>query len=259
MPAGAPARRDPTGTDPTGAISAGTIPPGAIPTGAIPPETILAAPDYAEFRERLAASGCRRCALAEGRTRIVVDRGNPEAPILCVGEAPGAQEDATGRAFVGRAGRMLDALFASVGLSTDDQVLIVNVVKCRPPGNRAPTVAEAAACRPYLDRQLSLSPARIVALLGATALRRFDPARAKHPLSETVGEFFTLPDHPGREFLTLYHPAALLYNRTLEPKARRHARTLAARAGLADPAPQSKRTPNSPPSSRASVKRTSMK
>lgn len=222
MPAGAPARRDSTRPDSTGPDSTGPDSTGRV----------LAAPDYADFRERLAASGCRRCALAEGRTRIVVDRGNPAAPILCVGEAPGAQEDATGRAFVGRAGRMLDALFASAGLSTDDQVLIVNVVKCRPPENRAPTVAEAAACRPFLDRQLALSPARIVALLGATALRRFDPERAKRPLSETVGDFFTLPDHPGREFVTLYHPAALLYNRTLEPLARRHARTLARRSAV---------------------------
>ena len=254
MPARAPARRGPTARTAGGPLPTGPIPAGPIPTG-----PILTAPDYAGFRERLAASDCRRCALAESRTHLVVDRGNPEAPILCVGEAPGAREDATGRAFVGRAGRMLDALFASAGLSTEEQVLIVNVVKCRPPDNRAPTVAEAAACRPYLDRQLALSPARIVALLGATALRRFDPRRAKRPLSETVGEFFTLPDHPDREFLTLYHPAALLYNRTLEPVARRHARTLAARAGLADPARQSKRTPNNPPSSRASVNRTSMK
>lgn len=249
MPARAPAGRGPTAR-----TAAGPIPTGPVLTG-----PVLEATDYPTFRERLAASGCRECTLAAGRTHLVVDRGNPEAPILCVGEAPGAREDATGRAFVGRAGRMLDALFAAAGLSTDEQVLIVNVVKCRPPDNRAPTVAEAAACRPYLDRQLALSPARIVALLGATALRRFDPERAKRPLSETVGEFFTLPDCPRREFLTLYHPAALLYNRTLEPIARRHARTLAKRAGLAHPARQSKRTPNSPPSSRASVNRTSMK
>ena len=234
--------------------------PSRTPAPRPPIGRLLTAPTYADFRERLAASDCRGCALAEGRTNIVVDRGNPEAPILCVGEAPGAQEDATGRAFVGRAGRMLDALFASAGLSTDGEVLIVNVVKCRPPGNRVPTREEAAACRPFLDRQLALSPARIVALLGATALRRFDPKRARRPLSETVGEFFTLPEHPGRDFITLYHPAALLYNRTLEPAARRHLHALAARARRDAPsAGQSNRTPNSPPSSRASVSRTSRK
>lgn len=189
----------------------------------------LAATDYAAFRGLLAASACRRCALAEGRTHIVVDRGNPEAPILAIGEAPGAFEDASGRAFVGRAGKTLDALFTSAGLSTERDVLIVNVVKCRPPKNRAPTKVEAAACRPLLDRQLALSPARIVALLGATALRRFSPNRARRPLSETVGEFFHLPDWPRHEFITLYHPAALLYNRSLEPTARRHIDAVAAR------------------------------
>ena len=200
-----------------------------------PPDGVgraLAAADYAEFRDLLAASACRRCALAQGRTHIVVDRGNPEAPILAVGEAPGAFEDASGRAFVGRAGKTLDALFDSAGLSTERDVLIVNVVKCRPPKNRAPTKQEAAACRLFLDRQLALSPARIVALLGATALRRFSPNRARLPLSETVGEFFRLPDWPHHDFITLYHPAALLYNRSLEPAARRHATTVAARAAL---------------------------
>lgn len=192
----------------------------------------LAAADYRAFRGLLAASACRRCALAEGRTHIVVDRGNPEAPILAVGEAPGAFEDASGRAFVGRAGKTLDALFDAAGLSTEHDVLIVNVVKCRPPGNRAPTREEAAACRPFLDRQLAMSPARIVALLGATALRRFSPVRARRPLSETVGEFFRLPDWPDHDFITLYHPAALLYNRSLEPTARGHIDSVAARATL---------------------------
>lgn len=219
----------------------------------------LAATDYAAFRGLLAASACRRCALAEGRTHIVVDRGNPDAPILAVGEAPGAFEDASGRAFVGRAGRTLDSLFAHAGLSTERDVLIVNVVKCRPPKNRAPTKVEAAACRPLLDRQLALSPARIVALLGATALRRFSPNRARRPLSETVGEFFHLPDWPRHEFITLYHPAALLYNRSLEPTARGHAAAVAARAALPETRSQSNRIPNSPPSGRASVRRTSRK
>ena len=185
---------------------------------------------YPAFRQRLATSGCRRCGLAAGRTHIVVDRGNPEAAILVVGEAPGASEDATGVAFCGRAGRMLDSLFGEAGLSTEDDLLIVNVVKCRPPGNRAPHAEEAARCRPFLERQLALSPARIVALMGATALRHFDPPRARGPLSARVGRSFTLPSWPGREFITLYHPAAILYNRSLEPVARGHLRQLAARA-----------------------------
>ncbi|MCY3745842.1 MAG: uracil-DNA glycosylase, partial [Acidobacteria bacterium] len=179
-----------------------------------PPRAVLAASGYAEFRKRLRDSGCTRCALAAGRTRIVVDRGNPDAKILAIGEAPGAQEDARGVAFCGRAGKMLDDLFAAEGLSTDEHLLIVNVVKCRPPGNRAPHREEAARCRPFLERQLALSPARAIALMGATALRHFAPERAKGPLADQVGRFFGLPDWPDREFVTLYHPAAILYNRS---------------------------------------------
>lgn len=194
----------------------------------LPP--VLAAGRYADFRERMRASGCTRCTLAENRTHIVVDRGNPDAAILAIGEAPGAQEDARGIAFCGRAGKMLDGLFAAEGLSTDDHLLIVNVVKCRPPRNRAPHREEAARCRPFLERQLDLSPARVVALMGTTALKHFAPERARGRLSEQVGRFFRLPEWPGRDFVTLYHPAAILYNRSLQPVAREHVRALAARA-----------------------------
>ena len=192
-------------------------------------DEILAAERYSDFRERLRGSGCTRCGLAAARTHIVVDRGNPDAKVLAIGEAPGASEDARGIAFCGRAGKMLDDLFAGVGLSTDEHLFIVNVVKCRPPGNRTPHAEEAARCRPFLERQLALSPARIVALMGATALRHFAPERAKGPLSAQVGRFFRLPTWPERDFVTLYHPAAILYNRSLEARAREHVRALAAR------------------------------
>ena len=195
-----------------------------------PVSAALAADGYAEFRERMRESGCTRCALAEHRTHIVVDRGNPDAKILAIGEAPGAREDKTGVAFCGRAGKMLDELFAAEGLSTDEHLLIVNVVKCRPPLNRAPQRDEAARCRPFLERQLALSPARVVALMGTTALRHIAPDRAKGRLAEHVGRFFQLDEWPGREFVALYHPAAILYNRSLEPVAREHVRALAARA-----------------------------
>lgn len=192
---------------------------------------VLRAETYPDFRERMRESGCTRCALAGHRNHIVVDRGNPDAAILAIGEAPGAQEDKTGAAFCGRAGKMLDDLFARAGLSTDKDLLIVNVVKCRPPNNRAPHREEAARCRPFLERQLALSPARVVALMGTTALQHFAPAQARGRLSERVGRFFQLSEWPGRDFVTLYHPAAILYNRSLEPAARRHVRALAERAG----------------------------
>ena len=199
----------------------------------------LGARDYGAFRERLAASGCQRCALAERRTRIVVDRGNPEARAIAVGEAPGAAEDASGRAFCGRSGQLLDRLCKAAGIRPERDLLIVNVVKCRPPGNRTPRSEEVAACRPFLDHQFALSPARVVALLGATALRRFAPERAKGPLGAQVGRFFRLPQWPSYRFIALYHPAAILYNRSLEPRARRHLETLARdlAAGPPDGAP----------------------
>ncbi len=182
---------------------------------------------YPEFRRRLRESDCQRCALAAGRRHIVVDRGNPDAPIIAIGEAPGLQEDARGIAFCGRAGRMLDELFAAEGLSTDKHLLLVNVVKCRPPGNRAPQPEEVASCRPFLERQLAFSPARFIVLMGSTALKHFAPERT--PVSAHMGQFFRLPEWPGREFLTLHHPALLLHNRSLEPVAREHVRELAAR------------------------------
>lgn len=191
----------------------------------------LDARDYGSFRKRLAASGCQACALAAARDRIVVDRGNPAARAIAVGEAPGAAEDASGRAFTGRSGELLDHLCEGAGIRSDEDLLIVNVVKCRPPGNRTPRSAEVAACRPFLERQLALAPARIVALLGATALRRFDPVRAKGPLSAQVGRFFRIPGWPEHRFIALYHPAAILYNRSLEPRARRHLEILARAIG----------------------------
>lgn len=192
-----------------------------------PLSAVLNAETYPEFRRRLRESDCQRCALAAGRQHIVVDRGNPDAAIIAIGEAPGVQEDVRGIAFCGRAGRKLDELFAAEGLSTDKNLLLVNVVKCRPPANRAPTREEADRCRPFLEQQLAFSPARVIALMGTAALRRFAPER--RGLSAHVGRFFRLPEWPGREFLTLYHPAQLLRNPSLEPLAREHVRAVVAR------------------------------
>ena len=169
---------------------------------------VLNAETYSEFRRRLRESDCQRCALAAGRRHIVVDRGNPDAAIIAIGEAPGVREDAEGIAFCGRAGRKLDELFAAEGLSTDQHLLLVNVVKCRPPAKRPPLREEETRCQPFLERQLSFSPARFIALMGTTALRHFAPER--RGLSAHLGRFFRLPEWPGREFLTLHHPAHVL-------------------------------------------------
>lgn len=157
----------------------------------------------------------------------MVDRGNPDAAIIGIGEAPGRVEDARGIPFCGRAGQELDELFAAEGLSTNKHLLLVNLVKCHPPGNRDPQPEDLARCGPFLERQLAFSPARFVVLLETFALRRFAPKR--RPFSAHVGRFFRLPEWPGREFLPLHHPALLLRNPSLEPLMREHVRALAAR------------------------------
>ncbi|MGH7197336.1 MAG: uracil-DNA glycosylase, partial [Candidatus Omnitrophota bacterium] len=131
----------------------------------------LEAKTYPVFKEALAASGCLKCALSRSRTHIVVDRGDPKAKVVIIGEAPGENEDREGKAFVGRAGRLLDAMMKEAGFDTDRQSLIINIVKCRPPENRKPAAEEAEACSPFLKKQLELVKPEAILLLGATALR----------------------------------------------------------------------------------------
>ena len=183
---------------------------------------ILAAPDYPSFARLLRESGCRRCALAAARTHIVVDRGDARAGIVAVGEAPGEQEDLAGRAFVGRAGRVLDELLRAVGLEPERDLLIANVVKCRPPGNRVPHAGEAAACLPYLRRQLELVRPHTVLLLGATALRHFADPPGAVAMERAVGRRFALAAWPGLDFFALYHPAYLLRSPGKRPLALGH-------------------------------------
>lgn len=138
-------------------------------TGAPPGEQPLGTPPLGE---PLAAEcgACRRCGLAAGRLQVVVGRGNPAARLLLVGEAPGAEEEACGRPFVGRSGRLLESMLAAAGLSSERDLYLANVIKCRPPGNRKPSRGEIEACRPWLERQIALVRPRLVLLVGATAL-----------------------------------------------------------------------------------------
>ena len=195
---------------------------GAAASGSTVHERVLAAPDYPTFARLLRESGCRRCTLAEDRTHIVVDRGDSRAGIMAVGEAPGEQEDLRGRAFVGRAGRVLDELLRGAGLEPEADLLIANVVKCRPPGNRVPHAAEAAACLPYLRRQIELARPHTVLLLGATAHRHFVRASKAVVMEREVGRRFALAAWPGIGFTTLYHPAYLLRSPGRKPLALRH-------------------------------------
>jgi uracil-DNA glycosylase len=188
--------------------------------------TILGAESYEEFAAKLRESGCTKCALHQGRTNIVVDRGNPQAFIMTIGEGPGENEDKEGRAFVGRAGQLFDKVMSSVGIETNRDMLIANVVKCRPPENRNPRAEEAAECIPYLKRQIELVRPRVVLLLGATALKHIDKSKTSFQMAEEAGKFFALPDYPGIQFMVLYHPAALLYNAKLKPAMWEHVKSL---------------------------------
>ncbi len=143
--------------------STGADGPGSPP---LLPEDTPAAP--AELA--VACGQCRRCGLAESRQQVVVGRGNPAARLLLIGEAPGAEEDASGQPFVGRAGRLLEQLLAEAGLDSERDLYIANVIKCRPPGNRKPSRAEIAACRPWLEQQIARQRPALIGLLGATAL-----------------------------------------------------------------------------------------
>lgn len=117
------------------------------------------------------ARSCTRCPLAGGRTQVVFGVGDPHAPLLFVGEGPGAEEDRQGEPFVGRSGRLLDRLMAQEMGLTRRECYIANVVKCRPPGNRDPLPEEVAACGPYLERQIELIAPKVVVTLGNFATR----------------------------------------------------------------------------------------
>jgi len=115
------------------------------------------------------ALNCRNCVLCQKRNNVVFGEGNPRAELMFIGEGPGADEDASGRPFVGAAGQLLDKMIAAMHLSRED-VYIANIVKCRPPGNRMPAEEEAAACIGYLERQIELIRPKVIVLLGGTAL-----------------------------------------------------------------------------------------
>jgi uracil-DNA glycosylase len=160
---------------------------------------------YDELRE--AALACTRCRLAEGRTQVVFSDGNPDARVMVVGEAPGANEDRTGLPFVGRAGRLLDLLLASVGLSREDSVYICNVLKCRPPGNRDPRSDEIESCAPWLHRQIELVRPEVILAVGTFAGRLL--TERDMALGRLRGQVYT---YRGTPLVVTYHPAALLRN-----------------------------------------------
>jgi DNA polymerase len=177
---------------------------------------------YTDFRATLITSNCVQCDLSKSRTNIVADRGNPASKVLIIGEAPGRNEDLEGRAFVGRSGRLLDQMMKDIGFDTEKDCLIVNVVKCRPPANRAPRPIEVAACFPFLKKQIELVKPRFILLLGATALKHVSPDRKGLSMESQVGNFFEHAEYPGIQFMTLYHPAYILRDPRKKPLMAAH-------------------------------------
>jgi DNA polymerase len=172
---------------------------------------VLAAPDYPQFCKSLIAYDCQRCPRARARNHIVLDRGNPSTKILIVSERPGESEDSIGRAFVGRSGDLLDRIMASIGLDTNRDLLIANVVKCKAEVDRAPTTQEVEACFPYLRRQIELMRPKVILLLGAIALKYLVKGRGdEFSMEDEAGHLFTAPDQADVHFMVLYHPAFLL-------------------------------------------------
>ncbi len=163
---------------------------------------------------------CVNCPLHLTKTVAVPGEGPPHARVFVIGEGPGKSEDRQGRPFVGKAGKQLESLLSEAGLRRDE-VYITNIVKCRPPDNRRPTGFEAEACHPFLDRQLALVRPRVVVLLGGTALKRYLPGES---LSSAHGK---LHKKGSLALFATYHPAAMIYNRALEPVIRQDFRTLA--------------------------------
>ena len=150
---------------------------------------------------------CTRCAeLAAGRTQTVFGAGRPDARLVFFGEAPGADEDASGVPFVGRAGQLLTKIIEACTLSRDE-VYIMNVLKCRPPGNRAPLPDEVAHCRPFFERQLEIIRPEFICCLGASAARAL--LQTEEAIGRLRGRWFT---HGSAQVICTYHPSYLLRN-----------------------------------------------
>ena len=150
---------------------------------------------------------CKRCRLCEGRTKIVFGQGSAAAELMFVGEAPGADEDASGLAFVGRAGQLLTDMIEKGMKMKREDVFIANVIKCRPPGNRPPEGDEIATCQPFLEAQIKAINPRAIVALGATAGKFM--AGSGDPISKIRGRFASWGGIP---VMPTYHPAYLLRN-----------------------------------------------
>lgn len=198
-------------------------PPAAPPVGAYVdprdrPEALLAV--------RAEIGDCQRCALSRGRNKIVFGVGDPNARLMFVGEGPGAEEDAQGLPFVGRAGQLLDNMIGAMGLRRE-QVYIANIVKCRPPQNRVPEPEEAQTCSPFLFRQIDVVRPEVLVALGSTAALYL--LGVKSSLSGLRGRLHSCR---GAKLIVTYHPAFLLRDPRQKKEAWRDLQMAMAELGL---------------------------
>jgi uracil-DNA glycosylase family 4 len=169
-------------------------------------------------------ASCTSCALAATRKKTVFGRGNPFAPIVLLGEAPGADEDERGEPFVGATGKELESLLRAAGFAPGEAYLM-NVIKCRPPGNRRPLPDEVEACRRHLDAQLAVVQPRIIVALGGTAIQAV--LGTKTPTTKIRGEWHMREDVA---VMPTFHPAYLFHKRSAKPDVVADLRAARARA-----------------------------
>lgn len=178
------------------------LPPPVHP--GMPHESWMNVEDIREFEAHI--SLCQKCQLGHTRTKFVFGVGNPHATLMFVGEAPGADEDAQGEPFVGRAGQLLNKILAAINMKRED-VYICNILKCRPPNNRTPMPEEVELCIPYLKKQIALIKPRLIVCLGLTAAQNL--LQINDSLTKLRGRTLQFENIPLR---VTYHPAALLRN-----------------------------------------------
>lgn len=192
----------PAAIEPASAAASAPVAPASAPAAVAPaPDAERSAMDWETLRE--AVRGCRLCPLCETRKNAIFGEGNPHADLMFIGEAPGADEDAQGRPFVGRSGELLTKMIAAMQF-TREEVFIANIVKCRPPENRVPEKGEAEVCLPYLHRQIELIQPKVIVLLGATPLKWL---LGKSGITRLHGQWLELN---GIAVMPSFHPAFLL-------------------------------------------------
>ncbi len=168
------------------------------------PVSICVEQDWDSFKKEVMA--CTKCPLSQSRQQVVFGAGNPRADLLIIGEAPGVEEDHLGEPFVGRSGRLLDAMLAAIDLKRQD-IYIANILKCRPPNNRDPSPEEVATCTPYLERQIAEIQPKLILALGRVAAHYL--LGVDTPLGKLRGQLLQYGTSK-TDMMVTYHPAYLL-------------------------------------------------